>query len=52
MELRFVIAEIIRRYDVAPVPGYDTTSYTEGLMDTVILSCPQLELIFSDRKSA
>ncbi|KAB8224538.1 cytochrome P450 [Aspergillus novoparasiticus] len=49
MELRRVIAVILRSYDVALAPGQSAKAFWEGQMDTFTLVLPSLELVFTKR---
>ncbi|KAB8202109.1 cytochrome P450 monooxygenase [Aspergillus parasiticus] len=49
MELRRVIAVILRSYDVALAPGQSANAFWEGQMDTFTLVAPSLELMFTRR---
>lgn len=49
MEIRWVTAQIVRRWDVAFAPGQGKEAFIEGQRDTFTLVLPTLNLIFARR---
>jgi len=50
MELRYVVAQIVHRYDVALAPGMTEKAFLDGKRDTFTLALGPLNLVFTDRK--
>ena len=50
MELRYVVAQIVYRYDIALAPGYSKESFLDGKKDAFTLALGPLNLVFSHRK--
>jgi len=49
MELRYVVAQIVYRYDVALAPGQTETAFLAGKRDTFTLALGPLNLRFAHR---
>lgn len=52
MELRYVVAQIVRQYDVGLAPGQTAKAFLDGKKDTFTLALGPLELVFTPRKQA
>jgi cytochrome P450 len=50
MELRYVVAQIVHRFDVSFAPGQKEEAFIEGKRDAFTLACAPLSLVFSGRK--
>lgn len=50
MEIRRVTAEILTKYDVSFVSGYNETSFLNGKRDAFTLVAGPMELVFKRRK--
>jgi cytochrome P450 len=50
MELRYVVAQVVNRYDVALASGQNKQSFLDGKRDTFKLSLGQLNIIFFQRE--
>ncbi|KAH8593673.1 cytochrome P450 [Bisporella sp. PMI_857] len=50
MELRYVVSQIVYRFDVALAPYQTEQAFLDGKRDTFTLVLGQLDLVFSDRK--
>ncbi|KAF7846282.1 hypothetical protein BT93_L4670 [Corymbia citriodora subsp. variegata] len=50
MEMRYVAAEIVRKYDIALAPGQTPKAFLDGKRDTFTLALGPLNLLFTDRK--
>jgi cytochrome P450 len=50
MEIRYVVAQIIHRYDLALAPGQSEELFLRGKRDTFTLVLGPLNLVFSHRK--
>ncbi|KAH0847540.1 Tryprostatin B 6-hydroxylase [Fonsecaea pedrosoi] len=51
MELRYVTAYIVHRYDFALAQGEDPARFTRDMTDGFTLACPPLNLVFTERKT-
>jgi cytochrome P450 len=50
MELRYVVAQIVHRFDVSLAPGQSAEAFLEGTKDTFTLTLAPLNVIFTKRK--
>ncbi|KAH7014166.1 cytochrome P450 [Microdochium trichocladiopsis] len=51
MEIRYVTAELVRRYDVKLAPGQTADGFIEGKRDTFTLALGKLDLVFNKRSA-
>ncbi|KAK7427633.1 hypothetical protein QQZ08_005908 [Neonectria magnoliae] len=51
MEMRYVISQIIHRYNISLGPGQTAEAFREELVDTFTLLCPKLDVVFTMRDS-
>ncbi|KAH6988520.1 benzoate 4-monooxygenase cytochrome P450 [Ilyonectria destructans] len=51
MEIRFVLSQIVNRYNISFAPGQTPEAFLDGLVDGFTLMCPKLELVFTPRKA-
>lgn len=51
MEIRFVLSQIVHRYNISFAPGQTPEAFLDGLVDGFTLMCPKLELVFTPRKA-
>ncbi|KAF5027079.1 hypothetical protein F66182_791 [Fusarium sp. NRRL 66182] len=49
MEMRFVLSEILSRYNINFAPGADPKVFIDGLRDCFTLELPKLEMVFTTR---
>jgi len=49
MELRYVVAQIVYRFDVALAPGQSKDAFLDGKRDTFTLALGPLNMVFSRR---
>lgn len=49
LEIRKMVVELVRRYDVAFAPGQDPRAFEEGIKDTFTLTVPSLHLELTPR---
>lgn len=49
MEMRYVISQIVYRFDVCFAPGQGQAEYLEGKRDAFTLALGPLNLVFTDR---
>lgn len=49
MEIRYVVSQIIRRFDVQLAQGQTTDAFLQSKRDTFTLAIPRLDLIFTPR---
>lgn len=50
MEVRYVTAQIVRRYNVNLAPGQTPKAFLDGKRDTFTLALGELNLVFEPRK--
>ncbi|RDA87654.1 hypothetical protein CP532_3784 [Ophiocordyceps camponoti-leonardi (nom. inval.)] len=50
MELRYVTAEILSRFDVELAPGFTASDFEKGLKDSFTLTVTNLKLVFKPRR--
>ncbi|RDA90333.1 hypothetical protein CP533_6005 [Ophiocordyceps camponoti-saundersi (nom. inval.)] len=50
MELRYVTAEILWRFDVELAPGFTASDFEQGLQDSFTLAVKNLKLVFKPRR--
>ncbi|KAH7166464.1 cytochrome P450 [Dactylonectria macrodidyma] len=50
MEIRFVISQVLHRYDITLAPGQTADAFLEGIVDGFTLMCPKLEMVFTPRR--
>lgn len=51
MELRYVVANIVHRYNFALAEGEDPAKFLKDMTDGFTLACPPLNLVFTERKT-
>ncbi|KAF4996278.1 hypothetical protein FDECE_12522 [Fusarium decemcellulare] len=51
MEMRTVVVEVARRYDIRLADGQTPEAFSENLVDGFTLTCPKLELVFTPRSN-
>ncbi|OCL03915.1 cytochrome P450 [Glonium stellatum] len=49
MEMRYVVSQIVHRYDVSFAPAQNAESFLDGKRDTFTLALGPLDLVFTDR---
>lgn len=49
MELRLVIATVMRKFDVGLAPGWDVGEWDRGLIDRFALACGELPVVVASR---
>ncbi|KAM0540773.1 hypothetical protein ACHAPJ_013518, partial [Fusarium lateritium] len=49
MEMRYVITEILSRYNIAFAPGTNAHAFGDGLRDCFTLELPKLDMVFTPR---
>lgn len=52
MEVRYVTAQLVRRYNVALAPGQTPEAFLEGKRDAFTLALGELNLSFTDRQKS
>jgi cytochrome P450 len=52
MEMRYVLMDILSRYDIAFAPGTNPQAFIDGLRDCYTLELPRLDMVFTPRASA
>lgn len=50
MELRYVVTQIVHRYDIALAPNQTAKKFLDGKRDTFTLALGPLDLVFSSRE--
>ncbi|PFH58520.1 hypothetical protein XA68_13584 [Ophiocordyceps unilateralis] len=50
MELRYVTAQILGRFDLELAPGFSASSFEDGLKDHFTMEAPSLNLVFRSRR--
>ncbi|KAF4341678.1 cytochrome P450 monooxygenase 67 [Fusarium beomiforme] len=49
MEMRYVLTDILSRYDISLAPGADPQAFFDGLRDCYTLELPKLDMVFTPR---
>lgn len=49
MEMRYVLMDILSRYDIAFAPGTNPQAFIDGLRDCYTLELPSLYMVFTPR---
>ncbi|KAG9495039.1 hypothetical protein J7337_013270 [Fusarium musae] len=49
MEMRYVLMDILSRYDIAFTPGTNPQAFIDGLRDCYTLELPRLDMVFTPR---
>ncbi|KAF5693592.1 cytochrome P450 monooxygenase [Fusarium denticulatum] len=49
MEMRYVLMDILSRYDIAFAPGTNPQAFIDGLRDCYTLELPRLDMVFTPR---
>ncbi|KAJ3540924.1 hypothetical protein NM208_g4841 [Fusarium decemcellulare] len=49
MEMRYVLTEILSRYNIGFAPGANPQAFSDGLRDCFTLELPKLEMVFTSR---
>ncbi|KAF9776611.1 hypothetical protein IL306_005185 [Fusarium sp. DS 682] len=52
MEMRYVLTDILSRYDISLAPGTDPQAFFDGLRDCYTLEIPSLDMVFTPRAAA
>lgn len=52
MQVRHVLVQLIRRYEITLAPGADPAKYWNGRTDGFVMGLAPLELVFRDREVA
>ncbi|KAF5690423.1 pisatin demethylase cytochrome P450 [Fusarium circinatum] len=52
MEMRYVLMDILSRYDIAFAPGTNPQAFIDGLRDCYTLELPKLDMVFTPRAGA
>jgi hypothetical protein len=50
MEIRYVVSQIISRYDVSLAPGYTPEMFYEKKKDAFTITFDSVEMVFTERK--
>lgn len=50
MQVRHVLVQLIRRYEIALAPGADPAKYWKERTDGFVMGLAPLELVFTDRE--